>query len=1665
MRDMKWFAAQPASSTYGPLRRCLARADQTRETTVTPSFSRSAHRLVRALGVVVGLGISFALASEYLQAQTPPVVPPQDPRISVRERVECLASGEARTSRQLRTGAIRFVGTEPGRPIPHPLPLEAAQSPEAAARSYLSTCGSLFGLFDQSSELAMTGSVQANGGRSVVRFQQTERGVPIMGAELVVHLDEARNILAVAGEMLPRANQDAIPSIDPAVAVQTAIDLVARTHNADPATFETTRPELWFYSPALIGPRTGPAALVWRIEVTPRTLMPIRELVLVDARRGNVPLHFNQIETVKNRLTYTANNTTSLPGTLVCNESNPTCTGGDADAVAAHVYAGDTYDFYFTNHGRDSLNNLGMPLTSTVHFGPVGFQNAFWNGAQMAYGDGFSLADDVVGHELTHGVTQFSSNLFYYYQSGAINESFSDVFGEFIDLTNGRGNDTAPVRWLLGEEVPGIGAIRNMQNPPAFGSPDKMTSAFYWFGDDDNGGVHFNSGINNKAAYLMVDGGTFNGHTIFALGIPKVAKIYYEVQTNLLTSGADYGDLYDALFQGCSNLVGTFGITPADCLQVRNAALAVEMNLQPAPGFNPEAPVCAVGQTPATIFLDNIETGGGNFAVMTLVGVPRWFLTTGYAHSGTTSLVGDDFPATIADSAVALANSILLPSNAFLHFAHAFAFESPNFDGGVIEYSTNGGANWLDAAPLIDANGYTGTIAGGFGNPLANRSAFIGISHGYISTRLNLSTLAGQSVRFRWRMGLDSEGLALGWFVDDVHVYTCAGASITQVTPNVGYQGQVNLNVAVTGDSTHFVQGQSFATFGPGITVNSTTVTDATHATVNVTIASNAALGARTVIVTTGAETAAALNAFTVTRPPILIQVVPNRGQPGANLNVVVTGQLTHFAQGQTIANFGAGITVNSTTVTDATHAIVNLTIPGNAAIGARTVMLSTGPEVPTLPNGFAVTSNLPDIPPLAYVVGRRLSPTQGGTDGTQTVSVIDTSTNVVITTVNAGTGCFCVGPDGVAVTPDGALVYVTNELDNTVSVIRTATNSVIAAIAVGNGPSAVVVSRDGTRAYVLNGSSSTSVSVIDTSTNAVIATIPLGVIQARGIAVAPNGTRVYAATYGSNSVKVIDTASNTVITTIPVGPLPLGVDTSPDGSLVYVANLNGSSVSAISTASNTVVATIPVGSQPYSARFAPDGSRAYVANVGTGTVSVIDTATHSVLTTIPSMFGQTLEFTPDGTRAYVAGGGAVRIIDTATTTGIGTIPFNTTTQGNPGSIAMSSGPSRIISLSGNLSFGPTRRGSTSTAILSIRNSGNSILTVTGIVFPPGFSGNWAGGTIAPGATQNVVVTFAPTVSTPYAGVVTVNGNQTGGTATIAVSGLVASELTRDNDFDGDARSDIAVYRPGTGQWFIRKSIGDYTTWDTHQWGAAEDVPVPGDYDGDTKADIAVYRPSTGQWFIRVSSTNYGTWLTYQWGGAGDIPVRGDFDGDGKNDITVFRPGAGLWFVLRSSSNFTTWDTYQWGTGGDQPLAGDFDGDGRSDIAVFRPGVGLWFVLRSSSGFTTWDTYQWGAAEDVPVPGDYDADGRMDVGVYRPSSGHWFILKSSTNYNTWDTYQWGGPGDTPVPGDYDGDGKTEVAVFRTPAGHWFILLSSTNYSSWATYQWGGAGDIPIPKTP
>jgi len=298
----------------------------------------------------------------------------------------------------------------------------------------------------------------------------------------------------------------------------------------------------------------------------------------------------------------------------------------------------------------------------------------------------------------------------------------------------------------------------------------------------------------------------------------------------------------------------------------------------------------------------------------------------------------------------------------------------------------------------------------------------------------------------------------------------------------------------------------------------------------------------------------------------------------------------------------------------------------------------------------------------------------------------------------------------------------------------------------------------------------------------------------------------------------------------------------------------------------------------------------------------------------------------------------------------------------------------------------------------------------------------------------------------------------------VSVTGLApAVDLTGGQDFDGDGRSELAVFRPSSGTWFVRNSGTNYTTNSARQWGFPTDIPMAGDYDGDAQVDFAVYRPSTGTWHILQSINGYVTSVTYAQGAGSDLPVAGDFDGDGRMDPATYRRATGDWTILTSTSNHTATMTRQWGAPGDVPVPNDYDGDGLTDITVFRPANGTWYVLLSTSGQTASREFQWGLPGDIPVPGDYDGDTQAEPAVYRPTTGMWYFRQSSTDFATFASSQWGLYGDIPVPGDYDGDNKSDLAVYRPSEGTWYISQSTTNYTTYVVYQWGLSGDTPAPN--
>ena len=280
----------------------------------------------------------------------------------------------------------------------------------------------------------------------------------------------------------------------------------------------------------------------------------------------------------------------------------------------------------------------------------------------------------------------------------------------------------------------------------------------------------------------------------------------------------------------------------------------------------------------------------------------------------------------------------------------------------------------------------------------------------------------------------------------------------------------------------------------------------------------------------------------------------------------------------------------------------------------------------------------------------------------------------------------------------------------------------------------------------------------------------------------------------------------------------------------------------------------------------------------------------------------------------------------------------------------------------------------------------------------------------------------------------------------------LSTTLSR-SDFDGDGRSDLSIFRPTDGNWWINQSTAGLGV---AQWGINGDVPVPGDYDGDGKTDLAVFRPDANpanpDFYVLKSSDS--TYFGVSWGLPGDIPVNADYDGDGKTDFAIWRSSDTSFYVLKSLGGVSK---DQFGAVGDLPFAMDFDGDGKANPTVYRPSEGRWYIGKPT-GVIAQNFYsiQWGISTDMPVPADYDGDGKDDIAVFRPATGYWYILRSLDG--AFQTIQWGLNGDVPVPGDYDGDGKADEAVYRN--GVWYLLRSSAGVSFTG---FGLSTDIPTEK--
>jgi hypothetical protein len=529
---------------------------------------------------------------------TPPSHPSGEASRSAGDRLRSDAGSGLRVTRG-SDGLLTFAGVTAGQTILNP-EVRPATPVRAAARAHLDRYGAAFGTARPGSSLRVLGTARTASHQHVVRFQQSLGGVPVMGGEVVVAMRPDRQPSSVLA-MLSSAG----PPVGATVTRDQAAGIARRTVAAAVKVRHLpVRAEgRWVWDPRLLGATTAHAARgVWRFTVGDG--VAVHREVLVDDRSGEVLLDVDAHQEALDRIVCDHGN---MAGPLlVCttaaafrNEGSGPAGLTDVDQVFDHM--GSTSTFYQAVGGIDLTTMIGVSesgvrkLAASVRYcesvTECPMENAFWTGTQMYFGAGFTVADDVVAHEATHGVVDRTSHLAPYGQAGAINESLADVMGEIVDHRNGL--VPADASWLLGEDL-FVGSVRNMSNPPSLGDPDRLTSPLYQ--GTGLGEVHNNAGVGNKAAYLISQGGAFNGQTITGIDVgdealTRTAELYYDAIVRL-TSFSGYAQLANVLEQTCQDFVagGLHGFTQDHCVNIGRAVLATEMRAGSTPPPPPPQP-------------------------------------------------------------------------------------------------------------------------------------------------------------------------------------------------------------------------------------------------------------------------------------------------------------------------------------------------------------------------------------------------------------------------------------------------------------------------------------------------------------------------------------------------------------------------------------------------------------------------------------------------------------------------------------------------------------------------------------------------------------------------------------------------------------------------------------------------------------------------------------------------------------------------------------------------------------------------------------------------------------------------------------------------------------------------------------------------------------------
>jgi Zn-dependent metalloprotease/subtilisin-like proprotein convertase family protein len=461
----------------------------------------------------------------------------------------------------------------------------SSEDPETIARKFLDENRDLLDMQEGLEErLKLSYKETDKQGFHHLYFYQTLNGLPVFEGSTQVHINPQGEVVAYKDYRISRIDI----SLEPKMTKESAIETIIKDINKD-TTKTKTNARL-----SLFRDDEKRLHLAWEVELISDDELGGR-YYFIDAHTGKVLYKFTEIRGALSRMTYTANNRNILPGDLIIKDEQTT---SDKVAQSAHDHAATVYEYYKDTFGRDSYDNQGAALISTVHY-RENYNNAFWSDwyKQMVYGDGdgirwrpLSFALDIVAHELTHAVNSNTARFVYAEEAGALDESFADFFAVMIS------NDDPITDWEMGEGVytpyrPGD-AIRDLSNPTKYGQPDHMDNYIHLSPGElpdpyknDNGYVHYNSGIPNKVAYLIVKGGTHYGIRVKGIGRDKAEQIYYLALTSYLSSSTrsrwTFKQARYAMLNACRQL---YGDTGDEYAAIKNAWAAVGIG-EPAEDF------------------------------------------------------------------------------------------------------------------------------------------------------------------------------------------------------------------------------------------------------------------------------------------------------------------------------------------------------------------------------------------------------------------------------------------------------------------------------------------------------------------------------------------------------------------------------------------------------------------------------------------------------------------------------------------------------------------------------------------------------------------------------------------------------------------------------------------------------------------------------------------------------------------------------------------------------------------------------------------------------------------------------------------------------------------------------------------------------------------------